>query len=308
MDSYSATIVNAVEKVKDAVVKIDTYKKVKGRTRPAGSGSGFVFSSDGYIFTNAHVIAGAEQIKVVLADSTVYDADLIGSDPDTDLAIIKVYAGKYAVAKLGDTADLKIGQLVLAIGNPLGYQHTVTTGVISALGRTMQTQSGRMVDDVIQTDAALNPGNSGGPMVNADAEVIGVNTAIIRGAQGLSFAINISTAKEIAFQLLKNGKVFRAYLGFMLQEVDLHPKIVNFFHLPNKRGLFVVAMEENSPASRSQVQEGDIIISFNHRPTNNVHDLFKELTQDKVSQMVDISVIRHAERYNFGIFPTENAA
>jgi S1-C subfamily serine protease len=219
-----------------------------------------------------------------------------------------VYNGNFSIARLGETDDLKIGQLVIAIGNPYGYQHTVTTGVISALGRTMRTASGRMVDNVIQTDAALNPGNSGGPMINAEAEVIGVNAAVIQGAQGLSFAINISTAKEVAAQLIKDGKVFKAYLGFVLQEIDLNPKIIRYYSLPNKRGLFVVAIEENSPASRSQVEEGDIIINFNGRTTNNTHDLFKELTRDKVLQMVDISVIRHTEKFNFGIFPVERAA
>lgn len=308
MDSYSETIVNAVEKIKNAVVKIDIYRTTNAKLRPSGSGSGFVFSSDGYIFTNSHVVSSAEKIKVTLLDNSELDAILIGNDPDTDLAIIKIYDGNYAVAKLGVTDDLRIGQLVIAIGNPYGYQHTVTTGVISALGRTMRTASGRMVDGVIQTDVALNPGNSGGPMINAEAEVIGVNTAVIQGAQGLSFAINISTAKEVAAQLIKDGKVFKAYLGFILQEVDLNPKIIRYYNLSNKRGLFVVAIEKNSPASRSQVEEGDIIISFNGRATNNTNDLFKELTKDKVLQMVDISVMRHTERLNFSIFPVERAA
>ncbi len=308
MDSYSETIINAVEKIKNAVVKIDIYKTIKGKLRPAGSGSGFIFSSDGYIFTNSHVVTGAEKIRVTLLDSTEVEASLVGNDPDTDLAIIKIYNGKYSVAKLGETDDLKIGQLVIAIGNPYGYQHTVTTGVISALGRTMQTQSGRLVDNVIQTDAALNPGNSGGPMANGEGEVIGVNTAVIRGAQGLSFAVNISTAKEIATHLIKDGKIFKAYLGFVLQEIDLNPKLIRYYNLPNKRGLFVVAIEENSPASRSQVEEGDIIVSFNNKPINNTNDLFKELTKDKILQMVDISVVRHTEKYNFGIFPVERAA
>lgn len=308
MDSYSETIINAVEKIKNAVVKIDIYRTVNGKLRLSGSGSGFVFSSDGYIFTNSHVVNHAEKIRVTLLDNTELEATLIGDDPDTDLAIIKIYAGNYSVAKLGETDNLRIGQLVIAIGNPYGYQHTVTTGVISALGRTMRTESGRMVEGVIQTDAALNPGNSGGPMINAEAEVIGVNTAVIQGAQGLSFAISISTAKEIASQLIKEGKVFKAYLGFILQEVELNPKIIRYYNLPNKRGLLVVAIEQNSPASRSQVEEGDIIISFNAKPTSNTHDLFKELTQDKVLQLVDIAVIRHSNKLNFGIFPVERAA
>ncbi|MEM9832929.1 MAG: trypsin-like peptidase domain-containing protein [Bacteroidota bacterium] len=313
MDSFSETVVTAVEKIKNAVVKIDIAKSQKDRKgnvrqRPAGSGSGFIFSSDGYLMTNSHVVTGAEQIKVTLLDGTEVGAESIGNDPDTDLAILKIYDGKYSVAKFGETNDLKIGQLVIAIGNPYGYQHTVTTGVVSALGRTMRTQSGRWVDSVIQTDAALNPGNSGGPMTNAEGEVIGVNTAVIRGAQGLSFAVNISTAKEIASQLIKDGKVFKAYLGIMLQEIDLNPKVVRHFNLPSPRGLFVVGIEENSPASRSQLEEGDIIIRFNDQSVSTTNDLFKQLTKDKILQWVDLAVIRRSERLNFGIFPVEQAA
>ncbi|MEM9671549.1 MAG: S1C family serine protease [Cyclobacteriaceae bacterium] len=313
MDSFSETVVNAVDRIKNAVVKIDiskSRKDRKGNVRrgPAGSGSGFIFSSDGYLMTNSHVVTGAERIKVTLIDGTEVDAQLIGNDPDTDLAILKIYDGKYSVAKLGDTDHLKIGQLVIAIGNPYGYQHTVTTGVVSALGRTMRTQSGRWVDSVIQTDAALNPGNSGGPMTNADGEVIGVNTAVIRGAQGLSFAVNISTAKEIASQLIKDGKIFKAYLGIMLQEIDLNPKVVRHFNLPTSRGLFVVGIEEDSPASRSQLEEGDIIFRFNNQPLSTTNDLFKQLTKDKILQWVDLAVIRHNKQLNFGIFPIEQAA
>lgn len=222
--------------------------------------------------------------------------------------IIKIYAGKYSVAQLGETDNLRIGQVAIAIGNPYGYQHTVTTGVISALGRTMRTQSGRLVDNVIQADAALNPGNSGGPLVDTEARVLGVNTAVIRGAQGLSFAVNISTAQDVAAQLIQDGKVFKAYLGFVLQEIELNPKVVRHFNLRSNRGLFVVSTEENSPASRSQVHEGDIIISFDNQPLRSTHDLFKQLTRDKVQQMVDISVIRRTNRLNFGIFPVEKAA
>nr|WKN37638.1 trypsin-like peptidase domain-containing protein [Tunicatimonas sp. TK19036] len=308
MDSFSETVVSAVEKTKGSVVKIDILKHQHGKLRPAGSGSGFIFSSDGYLFTNSHVVTGAERIRVTLLDGMEVEAQLIGNDPDTDLAILKIYDGTYTAAKFGDTEQLRTGQLVIAIGNPYGYQHTVTTGVVSALGRTMRTQSGRWVDSVIQTDAALNPGNSGGPMINAEGEVVGVNTAVLSGAQGLSFAINISTAQEIATQLISTGKVFKAYLGLMLQEIELNPKIIRHYHLPTTRGLFVVGIEENSPASRSQVEEGDIIIRFDNQPVNSTHDLFKQLTKDKMLEWVDVMVIRHTERLNFGIFPVERAA
>jgi S1-C subfamily serine protease len=200
---------------------------------------------------------------------------------------------------------LQIGQLLIAIGNPYGYQHTVTTGVVSALGRSLRTQSGRLVDNVIQSDAALNPGNSGGPMINTDGEVIGVNTAIIQGAQGLSFSVDINTAKEIATQLIKNGKVFKAYLGFALQDVPINPKILRHYHLPNQKGLFVVSIEPDSPAALSQIREGDIIISFNGKTMNNTQELFKELTKKEILNMTDVSLIRHTELLNVIIFPVE---
>jgi S1-C subfamily serine protease len=306
MDAFSQLIVSAVEKTKNAVVKIDVFKKGKdGKLTPAGSGSGFIFSSDGLVFTNSHVVAGAEKIMVSLLNENEIEGFLIGKDPDTDLAILKIYTEGYSVAKLGDAEQLQIGQLVIAIGNPYGYQHTVTTGVVSALGRSLMTQSGRLVDNVIQSDAALNPGNSGGPMINTEGEVIGVNTAIIQGAQGLSFSVDINTAKEIANQLIHTGKVFKAYMGLMLQEISLNPKIRQHYDLPNRRGLFITKIEENSPASRSQLQEGDIIISFNNRPVNSTHELFKELTKREILNIVSISVVRRTELFHFSISPME---
>lgn len=303
MDAFSEMIIGAVDKVKNAVVKIDVYKKSNGKFRAAGSGSGFIFSSDGLVFTNSHVVHGAERIMVGLLNENEIEATLIGEDPDTDLAILKIYTEGYSVAKLGDASQLQIGQFVIAIGNPYGYQHTVTAGVVSALGRTLRTQSGRLVDNVIQSDAALNPGNSGGPMINTDAEVVGVNTAMINGAQGLSFSLDINTAKEIAIQLLRDGKVFKAYLGLMLQEVNISAKLLRHYHLPNKKGLFVAGIEPDSPASRSQLQEGDIIISFHGKPVNSMHEIFKELTRKEILTAVDVSVIRHTELLNFSIFP-----
>lgn len=305
MDIFSKMIIDAVDKTKNAVVKIDVYKTVKGKFRPAGSGSGFIFSSDGLVFTNCHVVDGAEKIMVSLFNENEIEAQLIGKDPDTDIAVLKIYAEGYSVAKLGSVEQLQIGQFVIAIGNPYGYQHTVTTGVISALGRTLQTQSGRLVDNVIQSDAALNPGNSGGPMITTDGEVIGVNTAIIQGAQGLSFSVDINTAKEIARQLIRDGKVFKAYVGLMLQEVEINPKIRQHYNLANRKGLFVTKIEPDSPASRSQLEEGDIIISFHGKNVNNTQELFKELTKRDILSLVDISVIRHTEQLNFSIAPVE---
>jgi S1-C subfamily serine protease len=303
MDSFSKMIVDAVDKIKNSVVKIDVYKTIRNKLRPAGSGSGFIFSSDGLIFTNSHVVSGAEKIMVSLLNENEIEAVLIGQDPDTDLAIMKIYADGFSVAKLGDASELQIGQFVIAIGNPFGYQHTVTAGVVSALGRSLRTQSGHLVDNVIQSDAALNPGNSGGPMITTDAVVIGVNTAMINGAQGLSFSIDINTAKEIASQLIQNGKVFKAYLGLAMQEVPITQKIVRHYHLPNRKGLFVVGVEPESPASRSQIKEGDILVSFNGKAINSMHELFKELTRKDILTAVDVSVIRHTELLSFPVFP-----
>ncbi len=308
MDPYSQMIIDAVARVKNAVVKIDVYKNVQGKLRAAGSGSGFIFSSDGFIFTNFHVVNGAEKIMVSLLNENEIEATLVGKDPDTDLAILKIYSEGYSVSKLGNADNLQIGQLVIAIGNPMGYQHTVTTGVISALGRTLRSQNGMLVDNVIQSDAALNPGNSGGPMITTDGEVVGVNTAIIQGAQGISFSVDINTAKEVANQLIKNGKVFKAYLGFQLQEVTINPKVKRHHHLANEKGLFVVNIEDDSPAAFSQVKAGDIITSFNNKTVETLHQLFKELTKKEILTMVDISLIRHTELLNVSIFPIQKAA
>ncbi len=303
MDSFSQMIIDAVAQTKNAVVKIDIYKTTNGKYKHAGSGSGFIFSSDGLIFTNCHVIEGADKIMVALLNENEIEASMVGKDPDTDLAILKIYSDGYSMAKLGTTKELQIGQFVIAIGNPYGYQHTITAGVISAIGRTLKTQSGRLVDNVIQTDAALNPGNSGGPMINMEGEVIGVSTASIRGAQGSSFSVSIDTAKEIASQLISTGKVFKAYLGFMLQEVPINNRILRHYHLPNQKGLFVVQIESDSPASRSQIEEGDIIVSFNGKPVESTHDLFKQLTDQSIIDMIDISIIRHTELLNLSVFP-----
>lgn len=303
MDPFSTMIIEAVEKMKNAVVRIDVFKTIRGKLRPAGSGSGFIFSSDGLIFTNCHVVDSAEKIMITLLNENEIEATLVGKDPDTDLAILKIFSDGYSVARLGDTSQLQIGQFIIAIGNPYGYQHTVTTGVVSALGRTLRTQNGRLVDNVIQTDAALNPGNSGGPMITTDAEVVGVNTAIINGAQGLSFSLDINTAKEVANQLIETGKVFRAWLGLMTQEVPVNSKVLRHYHLPNKKGLFITSIEPDSPASRSQLSDGDIIVSFNNKTVNTSHELFRELSRKEILTSIDISVIRHSELLNFVIFP-----
>lgn len=305
MDSYSTTIIDAVEKVKTAVVKIELYKKDKNKEVPVGTGSGFLFSSDGFLFTNSHVVHNAEIIKVKLYDGSGRSATLIGEDPDTDLAILKISEADFTPAKLGDAEILKIGQLVIAIGNPLGFQHTVTAGVVSALGRTLEGQTGRMMDSMIQTDAALNPGNSGGPLINTDGEVVGVNTATIRGAQGLCFAISITTAKEIANQLIRFGKVKRAYLGVVMQQIDLVPKLRAIHQLPNKQALFISAVADGSPAQKAGILSGDIILSLNNQMVETSDALFKMLTEDKIGQFQYIGILRNNYKTEFRITPAQ---
>ncbi len=308
MDEFSKVIISAVDQIKEAVIQIEIKKNNRGKLRQAGTGSGFIFSSDGFAFTNSHVIQGADKIQVKLLGGEEYGAELIGEDPYSDLAVIKIFAPQFKVSKLGSSADLQIGQLVIAVGNPLGFQQSVTTGVISGLGRTLRTQTGMLIDNVIQSDAALNPGNSGGPLTDANGAVIGVNTATIRGAQGLSLSIDIDKAKLVASQLIKNGQVFRARLGFMVQEIEINPKIIRHYALKNTHGLFIVRIEPNSPAALSQVKEGDIIISFNHETMNSSYELFKQLSDESILTMVDIGIIRHTEKMMFGIFPERVAA
>jgi len=306
MDNYSTTIIQAVEKVKTAVVKIEIYKPAKdGKEKPAGSGSGFLFSSDGYLFTNSHVIHQATRIMVKLYDGNTRLATLVGEDQDTDLAILKISDADFTATRLGNGDQLQIGQMVIAIGNPLGFQHTVTVGVVSALGRTLEGQTGRMMDSMIQTDAALNPGNSGGPLINADGEVIGVNTATIMGAQGLCFAINIDTAKDVAAELIRYGKVKRAWLGIVMQQINLVPKLRTIHQLSNKQALFISEVAAGSPAQKAGIVSGDIIFSFNNQPVETSDYLFKQLTADKIGQFQYIGIIRNNFKTEFRITPAQ---
>jgi S1-C subfamily serine protease len=308
MDIISELITKTVNRIKDAVVKIDVYRENNGKARPAGSGSGFIFSSDGLAFTNSHVVDKADRITVTLLNGERGDAELIGQDVDNDLAVIKSYAQNHTVAMLGDSTDLKIGQYVMAVGNPLGFQHSVTTGVISGLGRSLRSESGSLIDNVIQSDVMLNPGNSGGPLVDMDAAVIGINTAMIRGGQGLSLSIAIDTAKEIAAQLIRTGQVFKAYLGLMLQEVTIPLKSLRYFSLSNVKGLFISKIENDSPASRSQLQEGDIIVAFDGQRVDSIHKLFKQLGDQQILRMVDMEVIRFDKKLMLPITPMSKAA
>jgi S1-C subfamily serine protease len=308
MDTYSQIIIDALAKVSSAVVRIDVFSDNRVKKGAEGAGSGFIFSSDGLVFTNYHVVQTAKRIKVVIPGDYQYDAEIAGSDPDTDIAILKLYGEGYSSVKLGDSSNLKIGQLVIAIGNPLGFQHSVSAGILSGVGRTMRSVNGRLVDSILQSDVALNPGNSGGPMVNSSGEVIGINTAIIRGAQGLSFAIAINSAKDIADQLIRYGKVNHAYLGLLLQEIDLNPRTRNFHHLLNPKGLLIIGIEGASPASRADLREGDILVEFDGISVKSSIDLNKQLGQNKIFMPTPIKFIRQGKLIEKSIFPVERPA
>ena len=309
MDSISEIIVSAVDKVKNSVVKIDRYNIIREKERLSGTGSGFVFSSDGLIFTNAHVVENSDNIRVMLLDGDEFGGEVVGIDKDTDLAIIKIFGSGYTPSRLGTSADLKTGQLLIAIGNPLGFQHSVSVGVLSGVGRTMRTPDGHLVDDVLQTDAALNPGNSGGPLIETGGDVIGVNTAVIPSAQGLSFAIGIDTAKEIARFLIKDGKVTKAYLGLLLHEIEINPRIKNFYRLDSKKGLIITGLEDKSPAAVTGLREGDIIIEFDGLQITSSGDLTRKLTGDGlIRKHTRIKVLRQTLVKELDIIPVERPA
>src|ERR687892_115088 len=307
LDEYSRTVVGAVERVAPAVANIEIQQPNKGHQRQiGGSGSGFVITPDGFILTNSHVVHGAARIVVNLSDGRDYPAQLIGDDPETDLAVIRIDAPHLMHVRLADSESLRVGQIAIAIGNPLGFQASVTSGVISALGRSMYSQSGRLIDNIIQTDAALNPGNSGGPLVNSAGEVVGVNTAMIRPAQGICFAIASNTAKFVAGWLIKEGKIRRSYIGVAGQNVPIHRRIVRFYALPLETSVLVVSVEKNSPAERAGLRQGDLIVAFNSQPIGTVHHLHKVLVGEQINVSASLTIIRHTEKLEVPILPAES--
>lgn len=310
LDAYSQAVVHAAERISPSVVHIHVSHSARGNEAPdpreaRGSGSGFVFTPDGFILTNSHVVHQAQKIEVTLTDGAAFPAERVGDDPHTDLAVLRISAPNLVPAPLGDAQALRVGQLAVAIGNPYGFQCTVTAGVISALGRSLRSSSGRLIDNVIQTDAALNPGNSGGPLVTSRGEVIGVNTAVILPAQGICFAIAINTAKFVAGRLIKDGKITRSSIGLAGQEVPLHRRLIRFYNLAAENGVLVVSVEANSPAGRAGVREGDVIVGFAGQAIGGIDDLHRLLTENLVGRSSPLIILRHNEKRTLDVVPEE---
>jgi S1-C subfamily serine protease len=315
LDAYSRAVIHAVDRVSPSVAYIEVQQRDESgppHLRPArrlqGSGSGFLFTPDGYLLTNCHVVHGAARVDVSLSDGRRFRGELVGEDPDTDLAVVRIDAPDLAPAPLGDSTRVRVGQLAIAIGNPYGFQYTVTAGVVSALGRSLRSESGRMMDNILQTDAALNPGNSGGPLVDSAGEVIGVNTATILQAQGLCFAIAINTAKFVAAKLMKDGKIRRAYLGLGGQTVPLPRRTTRHLGLSSDSGVLVVSVEPDGPAHRAGVREGDVLVSLDESAVGSVDDLHRQLTEQRIGAPARLGILRSFDRLELVALPEESAA
>ena len=301
LDDYSKTIAAVVRRVAPSVVNIRVLSGERGR----GGGSGFVVARDGFILTNDHVVHGAHEIEVTLHDARVYPASLIGTDAETDLAVIRINAPDVQHVRLADSSRIAVGQIAVAVGSPYGFQQTVTAGIVSALGRSMRSASGRLMDEIIQTDAALNPGNSGGPLLNSAGEVIGVNTAVILPAQGICFAIGSNTAKFVAGWLIRDGRIRRSSIGVAGQNVPLHPRVVRFHKLPATTGVMVMEVTPHSPAALSGLRNGDIIVGFQGHPVGSVDDLHKRLVASEIGKASPMMFLREAEKLFCMVTPRE---
>ncbi len=302
LDAYSSAVSSAAARITPSVVNLEV-KAAGRRGEQRGGGSGFFFTPDGFILTNSHVVSGASSIDVTIIDGTRCAASIVGDDPHTDLAVIRVSAPNQIPARLGDSDTIRPGQIAIAVGSPFGFQTTVTAGVVSALGRTMRARSGRLIDSVIQTDAALNPGSSGGPLANSRGEVIGVNTAVILPAQGICFAIGINTAKFVAARLIRDGRITRSYIGLAGQSATIHRRVVRHYDLPVESGVLVAGLETQSPAARAGLHEGDVIVAFGERPVASVDDLHRALTEEQVGRASALTVIRGTEKLTLTIVP-----
>lgn len=305
LDAYSRAVVNAVQRVSPSVVHIQVKQRAGGR-QAEGTGSGFLFTPDGFILTNSHVVHSASEVFVTTEAGDRYPAELVGDDPDTDLAVVRG-SGTAPSVPLGSSRKLAVGQLVIAIGNPLGFQHTVTAGVVSALGRTMRSRSGHLIDGVVQTDAALNPGNSGGPLVDSQGQVVGVNTATIMGAQGICFAIGADTAEFVASRLIRDGRVKRSYIGVMGQGVPLHRRLVRYYDLPVESGLLLLNVITGSAAQRAGLRERDIVIRFGGHNVTGVDDLHRLLTDEHNGKSCEVELIRGTQLLRLSVVPQARA-
>jgi S1-C subfamily serine protease len=301
LDAYSSAVVRAVDTVGPAVVKVD----VAGR-RDA-SGSGFVFTPDGFVLTNSHVVEHAARISVTLVDGRTCRAHLVGDDSDSDLAVLRIHADHVAWATLGDSRAVRVGQMAIAVGNPYGFHHTVTAGVVSATGRSLRSRTGRLVDDVIQTDAALNPGNSGGPLVTSRGDVIGVNTATISAAQGLCFAIASNTAIFVASRLMRDGRIRRSYIGVAGQNVKVARRVARAHDVANDAGVGVVSIEPRSPAAAAGLREGDVIVAFDGLAVSGLDDLHRQLTDDRIGRATVLTVLREEQLRHLSVVPADSA-
>jgi S1-C subfamily serine protease len=306
LDAYSRAVIDVVDRVGAAVVRLDM--KAGNDRRRGGTGSGVVVAPDGLILTNSHVVGGAAQVSVTTVDGRSLGARLVGDDPDTDLALVRIDAPvELPAARLGNSKLLKRGQLVIAIGNPLGFESTVTTGVVSALGRSLRARSGRLIDDVIQTDAALNPGNSGGPLVSSRGEVIGINTAVIMGAQGICFAVAANTASFVLGELVRHSRVRRAFIGIAAQQIALPRRARYAAGLAQESAVMVASVEAGSPADRAGLKARDIIVSLDGAPVTGADDFIRMLAGDKIGATVTVELIRGGSRETRPVVPEERA-